>query len=162
MAAAHSRPVSAGVLMYRIGGDGEVEVLIGHPGGPFWARKDAGAWTIPKGLANGDEDLEAAARREFTEETGAAAPQDLVDLGVVVQRAGKRVHAFAGEGDLDPATVVSNLVSVTWPPRSGRTIEVPEIDRVSWVSLDEARRLLNPAQAGLVDRLADHLRTRDR
>ncbi len=158
MSAVPVQPVSCGVLLYRLAG-GSVEVLIAHPGGPFWAKKDAGAWTIPKGLAEPGEDEERAARREFTEETGATAPVELVDLGTVRQKAGKTVHAFAGEGDLDPAAAVSNVVTVVWPPRSGRTIEVPEVDRVAWVAPDEARRLLNPAQAPLVDRLVSHLAT---
>jgi predicted NUDIX family NTP pyrophosphohydrolase len=152
------QPVSCGLLLYRRHGD-SVEVLIAHPGGPFWAKKDVGAWTIPKGLAELGEDEEQAARREFTEETGAAAPAELVDLGTVVQKAGKTVHAFAGEGDLDPAAAVSNMVTIAWPPRSGRTIEVPEVDRVVWVAPGEARRLLNPAQGPLVDRLVSHLAT---
>jgi len=151
-------PISAGILLYRLVGD-VVEVMIAHPGGPFWANKHEGAWSIPKGLIEPGEDPETAARREFAEETGAAAPEVLIDLGAVVQRAGKTVCAYAGEGDLDTASVVSNLIAIPWPPRSGRTIEVPEIDRMVWVSLDEARLLLNRAQAVLIDRLVDHLGT---
>ncbi len=152
-----SQPVSCGLLLYRRDGDA-IEVLIAHPGGPFWEKKDVGASrSVPKGLAEPGEDPEQAARREFAEETGATAPVHLVDLGTVVQKAGKTVHAFAGEGDLDPAGIVSNAVRITWPPRSGRTLDVPEVDRVAWVGPEEAHRLLNPAQAPLVDRLLSHL-----
>jgi predicted NUDIX family NTP pyrophosphohydrolase len=154
--AAVPKPISYGILLYRRTG-GTIEVLIAHPGGPFWAKRDEGAWSIPKGLAEAGEGAEAAARREFAEEIGVPAPDRLVDLGTVVQKAGKTVHAFAGEGQVDPAFVASNLVTVEWPPRSARLIEVPEIDRVAWVSPDDARRLLNPAQGPLVDRLLDHL-----
>ena len=149
---------SAGLLLYRRAPDGTIELLLGHMGGPFWARKDAGAWTIPKGEHTDDEDPHAAAVREFTEELGTPPPEgpDL-PLGTVRQRAGKQVTAWAREGDLDPTTAVSNLVEVEWPPRSGRTVTFPELDRVRWVGVDEARTLLVSAQVELVDRLVADL-----
>ena len=140
---------SAGVLLRR--GDGHV--LLVHPGGPFWAKKDLGAWSIPKGEHGDDEDPEACARREFLEELGSAAPEVLTDLGVVRQKNRKEVRAFYGEGDLDVAAVVSNTYSMEWPPRSGRQQEFPEIDRAEWFPVDEARAKLNPAQAEFLDRL---------
>lgn len=148
---------SAGLLLYRRTSDGGVELLLGHMGGPFWARKEAGAWTIPKGEYT-DEDPREAALREFAEELGTPAPPgtDLA-LGTVRQRAGKQVTVWAREGDLDATAAVSNLVEIEWPPRSGRRIEVPELDRVRWVPADEARSLLVSAQAELVDRLLDAL-----
>jgi predicted NUDIX family NTP pyrophosphohydrolase len=150
---------SAGILLYRSGEAG-VEVLIVHPGGPFWKRKDAGAWSIPKGEYDGDEDARACALREFEEETGGAPPEgELLELGEVRQKNGKRVTAWAAEGDLDPQTVRSNTFTMEWPPRSGRTQEFPEIDRAGWFAADEAREKLNPAQAALVDRLLERLGT---
>jgi predicted NUDIX family NTP pyrophosphohydrolase len=128
-------------------------VLIAHPGGPLWARRDEGAWSIPKGVLDPDENPEAAARRELAEETGHVVEGPLLDLGTVRQKSGKVVHGFAAEGDLDPDTIVCNTFVMEWPPRSGRSIEVPEIDRVAWCTPTEARRLLNPAQVDLVDRL---------
>lgn len=129
-------------------------MLIAHPGGPFWTRRDEGAWTIPKGLIeDGEAELDVA-RREFHEETGHEPPSaGTIALGEVQLKSGKTVVGWAAEGDLDPATAYSNEVEVEWPPRSGRRITVPEIDRVAWVSAGEARRLLNPAQAAFVDRL---------
>lgn len=148
------RPVSAGILLYRrVSGD--IEVLIAHPGGPFWAKRHEGAWSIPKGITDEDEDEEAAARREFAEETGHQVEGALTDLGMITQRGHKAVHGFAAEGDLDPETIVSNTFSLEWPPRSGRVIEVPEIDRVAWCPPEEAKRLLNPAQGAFVDRLME-------
>ncbi len=144
---------SAGLLLYRRAP--ALEVLLVHPGGPFWARKDAGAWTIPKGeVADGEEPL-ACALRELAEELGEAAPTPVtfVELGAVRQRAGKEVLAWAAEGDFDPARLRSNTFELEWPPRSGRLLEVPEVDRAEWFGLDQARRLINPAQAALVDRL---------
>ena len=145
---------SAGLLLYRVR-DGALEVLLGHMGGPFWARRDAGAWSIPKGeLADGEEAL-AGARREFAEELGHPAPDgEAVPLGEVRQRGGKRVVAFALEGDFDPAAVDPGTFEMEWPPRSGRRQRFPEIDRVAWLGLDDARRLVVPAQAELIDRLA--------
>ncbi len=155
-AVANGAPASAGILLYRLTNDG-FEVLVAHPGGPFWANRNDGAWSIPKGLVDPDEDLEAAARREFAEETGFAPDAPAADLGSVQLRSGKVVHAFAVNGDLDPERIVSNTFPLEWPPRSGRFIETPEIDRVAWCSPAEAKRLLNPAQAELVDRLAARL-----
>jgi predicted NUDIX family NTP pyrophosphohydrolase len=153
--------LSAGLLLYRRAGD-RLEVLIAHPGGPMWSRRDAGAWSIPKGAPNDDvEDLLAAARREFEEETGHAAPPGPpIDLGEVRMRSGKVVHGWAIEGELDPAAIRSMVVEVEWPPRSGRRIGVPEIDRVAWVDPPEARERLNPAQAAFVDRLLEALASR--
>ena len=140
---------SAGVLLRRADG----RVLLVHPGGPFWAKKDLGAWSIPKGEHDEDEDPEACARREFAEELGAPAPAALTDLGVVRQKNRKEVRAFYGEGDLDVEAVVSNAFEMEWPPRSGREQEFPEIDRAEWFPVDEARAKLNPAQAEFLDRL---------
>jgi predicted NUDIX family NTP pyrophosphohydrolase len=148
---------SAGILLYRIV-DGEPEVLLVHPGGPFWARKDAGAWSIPKGEHGEDEEAQACARREFEEETGTALPPGaLTELGAVRLRSGKLVAAWAAEGDLDPERVHSNTFELEWPPRSGRRQAFPEVDRAEWFGLDAAREKLNPAQAAFVDRLEAHL-----
>jgi len=148
-----ARGNSAGILLHKQGETG-VEVLLVHPGGPFWARKDLGAWSIPKGELDEGEDPRACAAREFAEETGAQLPDGaLEDLGSVKLKSGKVVVAFAVAGDLDPATVVSNTFELEWPPRSGRTQTVPEIDRAEWFGLDAAREKLNPAQAAFVDRL---------
>ena len=150
---------SAGLLLYRRTPVG-VEVLIGHMGGPFWARKDAGAWSIPKGEPAPDEDPHAAALREFEEELGSPPPaSDRTDLplGEVRQRAGKVVTAWAREGDFDAAASVSNLVEIEWPPRTGRRLQVPEIDRAGWFPAADARALVVSAQAELIDRLVDAL-----
>jgi len=145
---------SAGILLYRRDGDG-LNVLLVHPGGPFWANRDEGVWSIPKGeYEAASEDPLLAARREFAEELGSPAPEgEPIELGEVTQRAGKRVHAWALEGDLDASAIVSNTCEVQWPPRSGRTIEIPEVDRAEWLSLDDARVKINPAQVALLDRL---------
>jgi len=139
-------------------------VLLAHPGGPFWANKDAGAWTIPKGLVNPGEDQLAAARREFAEETGLHPDGPFLPLGSVRQKAGKVIHAWACEGDADPAAVTSNTMRVEWPPRSGEWVTIPEIDRCGWFEPAAARGKINPAQAELIDRLeemlADDLGTR--
>jgi predicted NUDIX family NTP pyrophosphohydrolase len=146
---------SAGILLHRLSG-GEREVLLVHPGGPFWARRDAGVWSIPKGEYGPDEEPLAAARREFAEELGSPAPErsEPIDLGEIRQKSGKRVRAWALDGDLDVASVRSNTVEIEWPPRSGRTIEIPEIDRAEWFGLAEAREKIIGAQAELLDRLA--------
>jgi predicted NUDIX family NTP pyrophosphohydrolase len=150
---------SAGVLVYRRRTHG-LEVLVAHPGGPYWRHRDEGAWSIPKGEFDGAEDPEEAALRELAEETGLeVARDDLVALGSVTLRSGKVVHAWAAEGDLDPADLVSNEFEIEWPPRSGRRVAFPEIDRVAWVVPAEAVRLLNPALGSLVTRLVDHLAT---
>lgn len=138
-------------------GPGGLEVLLAHPGGPFWARRDAGAWTIPKGLVGPGEDELTAARREFAEETGVQPSGPFVPLGSVRQKAGKTVHAWACEGDLDAAAIVSNTVRSEWPPRSGRWITYPEVDRCEWFAPAEARARINPAQAVLLVRLEEAL-----
>jgi predicted NUDIX family NTP pyrophosphohydrolase len=145
---------SAGILLHRAR-DGALEVLLVHPGGPFWARKDAGAWSIPKGEHGDDENPRACALREFEEELGAPAPaaSALTELGTVRQRGGKQVTAFAAAGDLDPAAIRSNTFTIEWPPRSGRMQEFPEIDRAGWFGLAEAREKINAGQAELLDRL---------
>lgn len=144
---------SAGILLYRWSA-GTLEVLLVHPGGPMWARRDHGAWSIPKGEFLADEDPLAAARREFEEELGAAPPDgDALALGEIRQRSGKRVLAWAIEGELEVATAHSNTCEIEWPPRSGKLIEIPEVDRADWFGLAEARLRLNPAQVELVERL---------
>ena len=148
---------SAGLLLYRRR-QGRIEVLLGHMGGPFWARKDERAWSIPKGEHPEAEDALAAARREFAEETGAPPPDGpTLDLGEVRQSGGKRVTAWAVEGDLDPAAVKSNTFLLEWPPRSGRRQEFPEIDRAGWFDLDTARRKIVKGQVTLLDRLEERL-----
>jgi predicted NUDIX family NTP pyrophosphohydrolase len=143
----------AGLMVYRRV-SGSVEVLLVHPGGPYWQRKDAGAWSIPKGEYDEGDDPLAAARREFEEELGSPpAEGELLDLGEVRQSSGKRVRAWAVEGDLDAGSITSNTFEIEWPPRSGRTQAFPEIDRAGWFGLDAARERLNPAQAAFVDRL---------
>lgn len=150
--------VSAGVLPYRRRPRG-IEVLLVHPGGPFWKNKDDGAWSVPKGEVDPGEALNLAAIREFAEELGPAAvpmpppPDDLIDLGSVRQAGGKVVHAFALAMEIDTASVESNLVSIPWPPRSGRSLGVPEIDRAQWFDCDTARVKINQAQAAFIDRL---------
>jgi len=147
---------SAGILLYRRDGAGALEVLLVHPGGPFWAKKDAGAWSIPKGEHDEGEDGRACAIREFTEETGSAPSEgELEDLGTVRQKAGKLVQAWALEGDLDATQVRSNTFTMQWPPRSGEMREFPEVDRAEWFALDEARKRMNPAQGAFLDRLED-------
>ena len=153
--------MSAGILLFRRRGDA-TEVLLAHPGGPYFARKDAGAWTIPKGEPDAHESrteagLLATARREFGEETGHPAEGAAVALGSIVQKGGKVVHGWAVEGDLDPANATSNTVELEWPPRSGRSAPFPEVDRVGWFDIPEARRLIRPAQAPLLDRLLETL-----
>ena len=144
---------SAGLLMYRRAISGEVEVLLVHPGGPFWAKKDKGAWSISKGeYADGELPLDAA-KREFEEETGFSAQGEFLELGQVQQSGGKVVSAWAFEGDCDPAKLVSNRFSMEWPPRSGRMIEVPEVDRGGWFEITQAREQILKSQAPFLDRL---------
>ena len=143
---------SAGVLAYRRTPDG-LEVLLVHPGGPYFRSKDLGAWSIPKGEFATDESAEQAARREFAEELGTALTVPLVALGSVKQRGGKTVEAFAAEFDLDAAATTSNNFEIEWPPRSGRIASFPEVDRAAWFGLAEARARINAAQATLLDRL---------
>lgn len=148
---------SAGLLMFRRGATG-VEVLLAHPGGPLFARKDAGVWTLPKGELEPDEQPLAAARREFEEETGTAANSDaFLDLGSVQQRGGKVVYGFAFEGDWDVGLLRCNTFSMQWPPRSGRMQEFPEIDRAQFFTIEAARAKLNPAQVEFLDRLLEQL-----
>jgi predicted NUDIX family NTP pyrophosphohydrolase len=152
---------SSGILLYRDRDDGTTEFLLIHPGGPYWAKRDDGAWSIPKGGIEGEEDSRAAALRELDEELGAAAPDldasELIDLGSVRQRAGKVVDAWGAEGDFDPAALDSNTFEMEWPPRSGREVEFPEVDRADWFDLEGARRKLLPAQGEFLDRLLEHL-----
>jgi predicted NUDIX family NTP pyrophosphohydrolase len=150
------RKESAGLVLFRRG-NGTVEVLLAHPGGPFWKDRDTGAWTIPKGGIHEGEDPLQTAIREFTEETGFTPAGPFVPLGSVVQRSGKIVHAWAFEGDCDPARLTSVTTTTEWPPRSGRHIEIPEIDRGQFFSIDAARRAINVAQIALLDRLVKAL-----
>jgi predicted NUDIX family NTP pyrophosphohydrolase len=150
---------SAGILLFRRIG-GEAEFLLVHPGGPFWAKKDAGAWSIPKGQIESEEEPQACAIRELEEELGAAPrldPGQMIELGSIRQRAGKVVEAWAAEEDFDPATLDSNTFSMEWPPRSGSQQEFPEVDRAEWFGLAAAREKILPAQAELLDRLLERL-----
>ena len=144
---------SAGILLYRRG-DAGLEVLLGHPGGPFWQAKDLGAWMLPKGERAPGEDAECTARREFEEELGTPATGALQPLGRHRQAGGKWVEGFALEGDFDPAQLRSATFELEWPPRSGRTERFPEFDRVAWFLLPDARRHILPSQAAWLDRLA--------
>ncbi|WP_459736463.1 NUDIX domain-containing protein [Streptomyces sp. E-15] len=147
---------SAGLLLFRHTDEG-LEVLLGHMGGPFFAKKDAGAWTVPKGEYDPSEPAWEAARREFREELGLVPPDGAaVPLGEVAQAGGKIVTAWAVEADLDPETIVPGTFTMEWPPRSGRTREFPELDRVAWFGLRRARALIITAQAAFLDRLAEH------
>lgn len=149
---------SAGILVYRGESPSELEVLLVHPGGPLWAKRDVGAWSIPKGEYEPDEDALAAARREFAEELGVAPPDGpYADLGEIRQKSGKLVHGWAVRGEVDTREITSNTAVVEWPPRSGRTIEIPEVDRAEWFVLDAAQEKVNPAQAKLLERLRDLL-----
>jgi predicted NUDIX family NTP pyrophosphohydrolase len=145
---------SAGLLLFRRR-NGELEVFLGHPGGPFWVKKDLGAWTIPKGEYEPSEGALDAARREFEEETGFKVDGAFLDLGTVTQGSGKIVSAWAVEGDCDPEKLVSNFCEIEWPPRSRRMIEIPEIDRGAWYSMDEARTKIFTAQVPFLDRLIE-------
>lgn len=145
--------LSAGLLMYRRR-PGHVEVLLAHPGGPFWTNKDDGAWTIPKGLVDEGEDHLATAKREFEEELGARPnAAEYRELGEIRQKGGKKVVAFAFEGDLDPATITSSTFKAEWPPRSGQWRTHPEVDRAEWFPIDVARTKINQAQAEFLQRL---------
>lgn len=144
---------SAGILLFRRR-DGRLEVLLAHPGGPYFTARDAGAWTIPKGEPDPDEDLLAVARREFQEETGHAVPGDaVIDLGTIVQKGGKVVYGWAVEGDMDPADARSNTFEMVWPPGSGMLRSYPEIDRVEWFDPIEARLRLKSTQISFLERL---------
>ncbi|HEX9892305.1 MAG TPA: NUDIX domain-containing protein [Gemmatimonadales bacterium] len=147
-----ARVVSAGLLLYRRGASG-LEVFLAHPGGPFWIRRDAGAWTIPKGMVEPGENELTTARREFEEETGISPQGPFLPLGWIRQKAGKTIHAWAWEGDADPAGIRSNSAQTEWPRGSGRWLTFPEVDRCGWFDLPAAREKMNPAQAELLDRL---------
>ena len=148
---------SAGLLMYRRIAGGAIEVLLAHPGGPYWRNKDDGAWTIPKGEFEAPEEAMVAARREFLEETGFAPRAPFIPIGEIRQKGGKRIQAWAFEGDADPAGLRSNEFEIEWPPRSGKRQSFPEVDAIAWFSPDQARVKMNPAQAEWLDRLADAL-----
>lgn len=145
-------PISAGILLYRIRG-GALEVFLVHPGGPYWRNKDLGAWSIPKGLLEQGDNPLAAAKREFREETGSSVDGEFVTLAPLRQSSGKMVHAFAVEGDIDAAAIVSNLFPMEWPPRSGRMQEFPEVDRGDWFTLREARDRILSGQRAFLDEL---------
>jgi predicted NUDIX family NTP pyrophosphohydrolase len=154
---------SCGILLFRRAG-GALEVLLAHPGGPYWKQQDYGSWSVPKGIAEGDEALEAVAAREFEEETGFAVAAVAVDpgapaldLGEVTLKSGKVVRAWAVEGDLDAVQARSNVIEIEWPPRTGRRLVIPEVDRVAWFGLAEARKRAHPVQAAFVDRLEARL-----
>ena len=145
------KPISAGILAFRL--RPELEVLLAHPGGPFWAKKDAGAWTIPKGLVEPGDDLVAAARREFTEETNLVAAGNMIELMPVMQKGGKRVHAFALEADFELSQFASNTFTVEWPPKSGRRQSFPEIDRIAYFALSVAQQKIIAYQLPLLAEL---------
>jgi predicted NUDIX family NTP pyrophosphohydrolase len=149
-----ARVQSAGVVLYRRRA-GRLEVLLVHPGGPFWAKRDDGAWSIPKGEFDAGEDPDAAARREFAEELGIALTTPLIALAPVAQSRGKTVHPFAAEGDVDPAAIRSNTFMLEWPPRSGRMQPFPEVDRVAWFTLDAAHRKIVAGQRPILDALRE-------
>jgi predicted NUDIX family NTP pyrophosphohydrolase len=142
--------------LYRFRGD-VLEVLLVHPGGPYWAKKDDGAWSVPKGEFSDDEEPLGAARREFAEETGSPVDGTFIPLGTVKQPGGKTVHAWAIEGDFDPAAVRSNTFTLEWPPKSGRRQEFPEVDRAAWFSIPDARKKILSGQADLLERLVERL-----
>ena len=155
--------LSAGILLYRRPAGG-LQVLLAHPGGPYWKQQDYGSWSVPKGIAEVDEALEAVAAREFGEETGfelgsvAREPgEPPLDLGEITLKSGKVVHAWAVEGDLDPTLSRSNEIEIEWPPRTGHRLVIPEVDRVAWFGVAEARRRAHPAQAMFVERLVERL-----
>src|SRR3954452_6617332 len=154
---------SAGIILFRRSGT-ETEFLLVHPGGPFWTKKDAGFWSIPKGQIESEEEPRACAIRELEEELGAAPELDLeqlIELGSIRQRAGKVVEAWAAEADFDPATLAANTFSIEWPPRSGTQQEFPEVDRAEWFDLQAAREKVLPAQAKFLDRLLERLGSED-
>jgi predicted NUDIX family NTP pyrophosphohydrolase len=151
---------SAGILMFK-GRGLELRLLLVHPGGPFWAKKDDGAWSIPKGEYDEGEDPLAVARREFEEELGRAAPAGgIIELGELVQPSRKRITVFALEGDFDPTALKSNSFELEWPPRSGTMRSFPEVDRAAWFTPDEAKAKILPGQRPFVDRLLERLATR--
>ena len=145
--------ISAGLVLFRRSAERGLEIFLAHPGGPFWANRDAGAWTIPKGVVEDGEDLLDAARREFNEETGIVATGPFIPLGSIKQKAGKTVHAWAWEGDADASTITSNFTTTEWPRGSGKTLSFAEIDRCQWFDATTAVEKMNPAQSELVGRL---------
>jgi predicted NUDIX family NTP pyrophosphohydrolase len=148
---------SAGILLYRGEGD-SLELLLVHPGGPFWARKDEGAWSIPKGEVEAGEESPACALRELEEELGSSlglTAEHLSALGEVRLKSGKRIQGWAAEGEFDPAALRSNTFAMEWPPRSGKEREFPEVDRAEWFSPERAREKINPAQVAFIDRLLE-------
>lgn len=147
---------SAGILLYRFKNT-HPEFFLVHPGGPFWQKKDLGAWTIPKGEFNEDEEGLTAAKREFYEETGVQISGDFITLSPVKQKAGKLIFAWAIEGDLEPASISSNLFRIEWPPKSGNWQEYPEVDNGGWFEANEARGKINPGQVGFIEELLDKL-----
>jgi predicted NUDIX family NTP pyrophosphohydrolase len=149
---------AAGILLYRRGRRG-IEVLLAHPGGPLWARRDLGAWTIPKGQFSDNERPLAAAKREFEEEMGSPPTGEFVEIGSIRQPSGKVVHVFVAEGEFDVATVQSNLFSLEWPPKSGQRAQFPEVDRAAWFSLEEARTKILKGQEPFLDRLLTLLKS---
>jgi predicted NUDIX family NTP pyrophosphohydrolase len=150
-----AQKTSAGLLLYRR--NGNVEIFLVHPGGPFWAKKDAGAWSLPKGEFEEGEDQLEAAKREFAEETGFAIDGEFSPLTPLKQPSGKVIHAWAVEADCDPSKVRSNLFSMEWPPKSGQMREFPEVDRAAWFDIPEARRRIIEGQAGFIDQIANSL-----
>jgi predicted NUDIX family NTP pyrophosphohydrolase len=154
---AKSPAISCGLLLYRRSSGG-LEVLLAHPGGPFWAKKDTGAWSLPKGEPDQGENELKAACREFEEETGIKPEGPFLPLGTVRQKGGKTIHAWAWEGDADPSVMCCNEIEIEWPPRSGKRITIPEVDRCEWVDPATARRKLNAAQVLFIDRLEEALR----
>lgn len=145
----HGSKTSAGLLVYRLK-DGKFQVLLVHPGGPLWAKKDLGAWSIPKGLYGPDEDVLAAAEREFEEETGFEAKGNFIQLTTIKQPSGKIISVWAFEGDFNPAELESNTFTMEWPPSSGKQEEFPEVDRAEWFDLEEAKRRILPGQVGFL------------
>jgi predicted NUDIX family NTP pyrophosphohydrolase len=154
-----AKPISAGILLYRIRG-GALEVFLVHPGGPYWHNKDLGAWSIPKGLLEEGDDELAAAKREFEEETGSPVDGEFIALGSLKQPSGKSVHAWAVEGDIDASSIESNTFAMEWPPRSGKMQEFPEVDRGGWFTLAAARARMLNGQRGFLERLEKLLESR--
>jgi predicted NUDIX family NTP pyrophosphohydrolase len=155
-ALSHRSEISAGVLAFRRGGRQRLELLLAHPGGPYWRKRDDGAWSIPKGVVVSG-DLLACARREFNEETGLVAEGEFIALTPLRQKSGKTVHAFALEADFDLSRVSSNSFEMEWPPRSGRTASFPEVDRVAWFDVATARRKILPGQLPFIEELTERL-----
>ena len=148
---------SAGILLYRVN-ENIPEVFLIHPGGPFWAKKDEGAWSIPKGEFNDDEDALSAAKREFEEETGTSLSGNFIALTPVMQKAGKQVYAWALESNIDASAIQSNTFKIEWPPKSGRWKSYPEVDKASWFDVEIAKQKINPAQVAFIDELIGKLK----